>query len=140
MGESANYGPRELAAGWFGNGDGDWATARMMLAHGGPFAPACFHSQQAAEKWLKAFLIFHERRFPYTCHLEKLVKLCGRARPDVVLPQEGLAELSAYSVKAPYDLSFHPTPEVAARALELAEHIRQILVSSLPEDSRPPAL
>lgn len=43
----------QLARGWILKGDSDFATARLVLQGDGPFDTACFHAQQAAEKYLK---------------------------------------------------------------------------------------
>lgn len=43
---------RSLADGWFRKGDSDLADARRTLASEGPYDTACFHAQQAAEKYL----------------------------------------------------------------------------------------
>lgn len=41
----------------------------------------CFHAQQAAEKYLKAFLIFSEVEFGRSHSLEYLVQLCTVKKP-----------------------------------------------------------
>ena len=38
----------------------------------------CFHAQQAIEKFLKAFLIFHNKDFPKTHDLEYLLTECHK--------------------------------------------------------------
>lgn len=43
-----------LAAGWIRKGDSDLADARRTVDSDGPYDTACFHAQQAAEKYLKA--------------------------------------------------------------------------------------
>ena len=52
----------DLARGWFRKGDSDLATARLVAAGAGPYDTACFHAQQAAEKYLKGFLPFAGQR------------------------------------------------------------------------------
>ncbi|MQL51620.1 HEPN domain-containing protein [Desulfofundulus thermobenzoicus] len=56
----------ELAKGWVLKAESDLATARRMLASEGPFDTACFHCQQAIEKFLKAFLAFQGQQIPRT--------------------------------------------------------------------------
>lgn len=46
----------DLAKGWFRKGDSDLATAQLIAHSNGPYDTACFHAQQAAEKYLKGFL------------------------------------------------------------------------------------
>ena len=38
----------------------------------------CFHAQQAIEKFLKAFLVFHNKDFPKTHDLEFLLQECQK--------------------------------------------------------------
>ena len=42
----------EEAQGWFHKAESDLATARRTAASEGPYDTACFHAQQAAEKYL----------------------------------------------------------------------------------------
>jgi HEPN domain-containing protein len=54
----------ELAKGWVLKAESDLATTRRTLDSEGPFDTACFHCQQAIEKFLKAFLAFQEQQIP----------------------------------------------------------------------------
>lgn len=58
----------ELTDEWVEKAEGDFATAgREMRARRRPnFDAACFHAQQVAEKYLKAFLQEHDQSFPKT--------------------------------------------------------------------------
>jgi HEPN domain-containing protein len=53
-----------LARGWFRKADSDLTDARRTAASEGPYDTACFHAQQAVEKYLKGFLAWKslERR------------------------------------------------------------------------------
>ena len=62
----------EEAQGWFHKAESDLATARRTAASEGPYDTACFHAQQAAEKYLKGFLIACGQGFPHTHDLENL--------------------------------------------------------------------
>ncbi|NUO82559.1 HEPN domain-containing protein [candidate division KSB1 bacterium] len=58
----------------------------------------CFHCQQAAEKYLKAFLILHEAAFPKTHDLVSLLELCVPFQPEIELLREPMELLNPYSV------------------------------------------
>ena len=45
-----------LTRGWFRKTDSDLADARRTTAGEGPYDTACFHAQQAVEKYLKGVL------------------------------------------------------------------------------------
>jgi len=68
----------ELAAEWLQKAEGDYATAgRETRARRHPnYDAACFHAQQAAEKYLKAFLQEYNLLFPRTHSLIELLELC----------------------------------------------------------------
>ncbi len=55
---------RALARGWFRKGDSDLADARRTVASEGPYDTACFHAQQAVEKYLKGYLAWQEQPIP----------------------------------------------------------------------------
>lgn len=59
-------GPIDLAKGWVAKGDSDRATARLVLGGPGPYDTACFHAQQAAEKYLKAVVALAGLPIPRT--------------------------------------------------------------------------
>jgi HEPN domain-containing protein len=49
----------------------DFITIDATIAAGSLDA-ACFHAQQAAEKYRKGFLAFHDKPFPYTYNVGDL--------------------------------------------------------------------
>ena len=59
-----------LALGWMRKGDSDLADARRTVGSGGPYDTACFHAQQAVEKYLKALLAFDGQPIPRTHDLK----------------------------------------------------------------------
>jgi HEPN domain-containing protein len=67
----------ELAAEWVAKADNDFLSADLLLHSGNePIADtACFHCQQCAEKYLKAFLTDHLVRFERTHVLADLLAL-----------------------------------------------------------------
>jgi HEPN domain-containing protein len=69
--------PADLAKGRLLKAVSDLAAARACVAATIALDVACFHCQQAVEKSLKAFLIFHGVAFPFTHDLGKLMPLCA---------------------------------------------------------------
>jgi HEPN domain-containing protein len=55
----------------------DIGVARTLLQEAEFFESSCFHSQQAAEKYLKAFLIKKGVRFKKIHDLEQLIEMCS---------------------------------------------------------------
>ena len=123
----------ELVLGWLRKAQSDEVAVDVTLrAHA--LDVACFHAQQAAEKYLKAFLTHHEAPFPYTHNLSKLVELCAQVDPDFrsLLPQ--VEPLTPYAVRPRYDASFWPSQEVAEEAGTVAHDVSKFVRHRLPDD------
>lgn len=63
---------------WIKKAEGDWNTAnRELRARKNPnYDSACFHAQQCAEKYLRAYLQSKDQEFTKTHNLLKLLDLC----------------------------------------------------------------
>lgn len=121
-----------LAWGWMRKGDSDLADAARTVASEGPYDTACFHSQQAAEKYLKALLAWHGQLIPRTHDLEEIQDLCKGIQSYPALDALDLAELTGYAVELRYDADFWPDRATAADAAALAKRLRAIVASALP--------
>jgi HEPN domain-containing protein len=113
----------------------DLAAAEAALG-GTAFAPrhACWLAQQAAEKAIKAALVFLEVEFPWVHDLDALRRLLPedwRARRD----HADLAELSEWAVEARYPSSNTPDPTAddARAAVEQANAVYGSVVRDLAE-------
>jgi HEPN domain-containing protein len=124
----------EFTRDWVQKAEGDFKTAAHLLQSGTDFLDgAAFHSQQSAEKYLKAFLVWHQIEFQKTHDIEVLLKLAGKA--DEKIPQI----LRDASIITPYGVDYRypgDYPNVSARdakqALLLAECVRTEIRSRLP--------
>ena len=77
---------------WIRYGDADDLTAAALLdLEKPPINNALFHCQQAAEKWLKAFLIWNGVAFPKVHDLHRIGRLCAEIEPGL----EGIILLAA---------------------------------------------
>ncbi|HLP57942.1 MAG TPA: HEPN domain-containing protein [Candidatus Deferrimicrobium sp.] len=90
----------------------------------------CFHSQQAVEKYLKAFLIFNKIDFDKSHKLEYLLELCIEADND--FSQVDIGDLSFYAVEVRYPDDFYiPTEKEAKDSLEIAIKVKQFIFQKL---------
>jgi HEPN domain-containing protein len=122
-----------LARGWIRKGDSDLADARRTVSsREGPYDTACFHAQQAVEKYLKALLAWRGQPIPRTHDLEELQHQCGRQQSLPDLAALDLADLTGYAVELRYDAEFWPEQSTAAEAVDLAERVRSIVIAALP--------
>ena len=125
------------ARGWFLKAESDLATVKRMLEGVGPYDTACFHAQQAAEKYLKGLLAFLEQPFPFTHNLEELEALCKDLFPEWPLADADLTNLTPYAVQLRYDFEFWPDRETAEEALKLSEQVRTAVLSLVPQEAYP---
>ncbi|MBF0143510.1 MAG: HEPN domain-containing protein [Magnetococcales bacterium] len=110
--------PRE----WLARAQGDLALAKVPLPTGGFYEDLCFHTQQAAEKALKAVYLFHGLTFRYIHDLNVLIN--GLLRQGVVVPGEvqDCIFLSSYAWGGRYPGLDEPiTEEEHAVAIRKAE-------------------
>lgn len=68
---------------WFRKAEEDELAGKDILNAGHVYAPACFHFQQMTEKYLKGFLIFHNKRPPRVHDLLTLETLIDEIEPDI---------------------------------------------------------
>ncbi len=71
--------PDETSTEWVQIAEMDYQGARDLVRRRRNLLPdlVCWHSQQCAEKYLKAFLVRHRVAFAYTHNLTGLLKLSG---------------------------------------------------------------
>lgn len=82
----------------------------------------CFQAQQAAEKALKALLLFHGESFPYTHDIAHLLSLVERNVEVVPDELQDAAILTRYAVATRYPGVIEPvTRDEYVEAIELAE-------------------
>jgi HEPN domain-containing protein len=126
-----------LVVGLIRKGDSDLADARRTLMSEGPYDTACFHAQQACEKYLKAYLAWHEHAIPRTHDLEELQRLSVGMEPMPELSTLDLTELTAYAVELRYDAEFWPPQPTAREAVLIAEKVRRVILGTLPSSAKP---
>jgi len=110
---------------WAEYAEEDLIMAKSALRRSKPLTtPSCFHSQQCAEKYLKAILVSQDVEFPKTHDLLILNTLCTDAGIFTGFTKEDLGRLSGYSVHTRYPGN-QPTREEAQEALAIAKTIRR---------------
>jgi HEPN domain-containing protein len=127
----------DLVQGWLRKAESDLTNAGMCLDAGQALDTACFHAQQAAEKYLKAYLTAHEIDFPFIHNLEKLVELCAQRDPSFLGLKALSQELTPYAVELRYDDEFWPAIEIARQALDAALEIKRFVIDRLPDEMKP---
>ena len=122
--------------GWLLKAESDLANARMYLSASQALDTACFHAQQVAEKYIKAYLTAHEIDFPFIHNLEKLIELCARGDPSFLSIKTLGQSLTPYAVDLRYDDDFWPSTDTATQALDEALAIKKFVIDRLPPEAK----
>jgi len=130
---------RELVKAWMTKANNDLYSAKKLAAEPEPYLDtAIYHCQQAAEKILKAFLVFHDRRFEKTHDIRRLVNLAIPFHEGLSNRSEDAVILTSYATVFRYpDERLEPDREECERALKAAEGIYNLILSLLPSDVQP---
>ncbi len=122
----------EIAKEWVDKAESDFDAAELTLRGGEtPIIDAvCFHSQQCAEKYLKAYLQEHRVRFERRHDLIPLLELCLTIDKEFEILRESLQSLEQYGVLIRYPGLTVPV-EMAEQAFEFTNYIREFLRNRL---------
>lgn len=118
----------ELTSEWVAKAENDFYTADLAL-HAGEFSipdTACFHCQQCAEKYLKAYLQEHGVEFLPRHNLMPLLELCIPLDKDFETLHSGLRQLESYSVAVRYP-GVNVSVEIAEQAFSQAKRVRKFI-------------
>jgi HEPN domain-containing protein len=127
----------EVVRQWVRKAEHDLEAARRILAveEGCPYDTACFHCQQAVEKYLKALLTSLAIQAPRTHDLEKLTALLPPERA-LSVPLSELVGMTPYAVDVRYaDDWREPGVQQSLRSRTLAERVRQEVRPLLPAEA-----
>jgi HEPN domain-containing protein len=118
---------------WLKRANDDLTTARHVMENLHPklLEVCCYESQQAAEKALKAYLIFKEYKFPLTHDLFKLCNFCAAFDARFHDFADDCSDLTPYAVHARYPMNEEMDELEAQSALHKAERIVQFCASKI---------
>jgi HEPN domain-containing protein len=121
---------------WLSKAGKDLAAAQYELQADPPFSEdIAFHSQQAAEKSLKAFLSWHRIPFRKTHNLVELGEACCQIDQSLESLLRRAAPLTEYAWKFRYPGDpEEATAEEAGTALATAREVFVSVLSRLPSD------
>ena len=116
---------KEITKEWVAKADNDFYSADMLL-HSGDVPmidTACFHCQQCAEKYLKAYLQEHRVRFERIHILMTLLDLCIPIDEDFRKIADALDSLEGYAVAIRYPGAI-VSIELAEAAFKVTKSVR----------------
>lgn len=101
---------RDYIRAWLQKAGSDMRNAEMIMSTDAvslPLDTVCFHCQQAAEKYLKAYLIYQNNPFPFSHNLADIVDACMQIDGDFESIQRKAETLTPYAVEVRYPDDFY---------------------------------
>jgi HEPN domain-containing protein len=123
----------EFVRQWLLKAEEDFSAAKSLIAYGASFiSTVCFHSQQAAEKYLKAFLTYHQVEFPKTHDIDEILDLIAPIDSKLSESLRDVIMLTNYGVDVRYPGDFpNVTSGDAQQAIQMAEKVRRLVLELL---------
>jgi len=119
---------------WIEKADEDLEFALVNLQEGKPFiAQICFHFQQAAEKYLKGYIVAKDLEFRKTHDLPMLLNICISKNSAFETLSEDCEYLNTFYVESRYPVHW-PTDfsqQEAQRSSEASRRIRSLVKKEL---------
>ena len=120
---------------WLNKAESDLETARILSdAEVEDYFACAFHSQQAAEKFLKAFLVRHQVEFRKTHDLDELLTLADSIDPSLRHEVGSCVWLSPYGVEFRYPGEYPAVDQdMAERACKESEVVKEGVMKRLED-------
>ena len=119
---------------WLVKAKEDYEFARINLEEKKPFfAQIGFHFHQAAEKYLKAYIVAHELEFRKIHELTLLLKICSKKDPSFEQIRDECEFLNAHYIDTRYPVHW-PTnfsPDETQKAFQASSRIRSLVLEKL---------
>ena len=114
---------------WINKADEDLEFANSIIEETTFYTQICFHYHQAAEKYLKSYIIASELEFKKIHDLIVLLELCLTKEPNLKAILNDCKFLNRFYIDTRYPVHWptNYTKEVSIKAKEAAEHIRDVI-------------
>jgi len=111
---------------WLKKAEEDFGFARTSLEETKYYAQICFHFHQAAEKYLKAFVIANHLEFRPVHNLMELLNVCKGRNHKIEEIEEACRFLNPFYIDTRYPVHWptHYDKETATNAMKSAKKIR----------------
>ncbi len=118
---------------WLDKAEEDFGFACSVLEETDYFGPLCFHFQQSAEKFLKAFIVANELDFVKRHDLLFLLEICLRKTPSLNSLSQACKFLNRFYIDTRYPVHWPEafSKEHALKAKEAAEKIKLAVLREL---------
>lgn len=127
---------------WLRKAEGDLcASEHLLTVEQEDYFTSAFHAHQAAEKFLKAFLVRHQIPFRKTHDIQQLLQLASRTDLSIKEELASAATLNPFGVEFRYPGEEIADIETAKQALQQAKIVQSSILKRLQEylaQGRPP--
>ena len=101
----------ELVKAWFIKAQHDLGTAHKLSKGPDPFLDtAIYHCQQAAEKSIKGFLVYHNQRFEKTHDLRPMIDMAAKIDTEFSELMDAAELLTPYATEFRYPCLLYTSP------------------------------
>ncbi|MDH5720237.1 MAG: HEPN domain-containing protein [Spirochaetia bacterium] len=126
----------DLIKEWLLFADNDYGYALLGLENNSYFGLAGASFQQAAEKYLKAFILTHDLEMKYIHNLLELLKICESKDKNIMILKDDCSFLNQFYIQARYPAgidSFSYDKDDVVKAKKCCEQIQQWIKNSLSD-------
>jgi HEPN domain-containing protein len=118
---------------WLKKADEDFEFASSVIEESIFYAQICFHFHQAAEKYLKTYIIAYDLEFKKIHDLPVLLKSCMVKEPNLQILLGDCKILNRFYIDTRYPVHWPTqyTKEEALKAQIASEKIRSAIINSL---------
>lgn len=126
----------ELILRWLSKAEDDLKIAKITFNDPEPVHwIAAFHAQQAAEKYLKALLVYQDTEFGKTHDIGYLLQLCKNCQAEIEKFKQYAIILTDFAVESRYPFPrTEPSRDETKQAIETAHLIGQFVIGKLPQN------
>jgi len=123
----------EIAKEWIEKAEEDYGFACASIESTNYFAQVCFHFQQAAEKYLKAFVVANKLEFRAVHNLLELLETCKQKETGIKELEQACHFLNPFYIDTRYPVHWpaHYDRDTADQAKEMTDKIRGWVKKSL---------
>ncbi len=116
---------------WIGKAEEDLLVVQQLMSSEIPIkGPIAYHCQQSAEKFLKAFMLFHSLEIPRTHNIEFLLEKC--AQIDKSFSNVDPGNLTDYGVELRYPGDFlEPSLKEIETMISVVKNIRGMVLDKI---------
>jgi HEPN domain-containing protein len=124
---------RDFVQQWIRKAETDLAAAEILVARGmRDYFVCAFHCQQAAEKFLKAYLVRHQIEFRKTHDLGHLLGLASQVEPTLAEALSSSEWLTPFGVEFRYPGEYPEVDQITAQnALTEAKRVQRVVMGYL---------